>query len=185
MNTEQQLRRRVLRGTAGTLFMTLITALLIGLLSSPAVYLNIRSGPRLGGLAVLAVTGLGLVGAHNSIWGEKPTDISKSLGTVGRSLYTLMVIVMYNVITLAAVFIALVAGELWSVAIAAPVAFAYPIFDFGIVQRGVPLSISGVTAVGIAVGIKFGQITEHIRWRDVHPDEFVGRLLGAGRGDPR
>jgi hypothetical protein len=86
----------------------------------------------------------------------------------------------YNIVIYATIITSLFIAVNGFPAIAVVFALIYPAYDMAIVYRGYPLSIAGVLAVVIAVGLVLANLRD-VSWQEIDFGNVLYRVIGGRR----
>lgn len=158
--------------------------ILFGLLTSPVLYLTIRTSPEVAGLAVLGIVGWGIWFGQMLLNPEfremrQTFDEEMELSWLATILLVMGNIGYYNVLLFFTVGIGIIIANAGFPTVAALFALVYPAYDGEVLYRGVPISLSGILVIGLAFGLVLLSTTDEVTWRDLGITAPIERLIGA------
>lgn len=189
MHTETDPATRLTRIAGTSLVRTLASWVLLGLFTSPVLFVALERGSTAASVGVLAIFGWGIWFGQRipAADGVPDHDAGRTeLGEFGPRLAPLVAVgtlVYYNLVLAVTLSAALAISTAGFPALAAIVAVLYPAYDMAIVRRGYPLSIAGVLAVVIASSLVIADRGD-VTWRDIEFGDVLYRAVGVGVVDP-
>ncbi len=178
---------RTRRFVVGSLAAGVVHVVVLGLLTLPVTLTAARVSPATGGYAVLSLFSLVVVTSQFSVWNQTANTGTDEHGVAVQSVLLLVTVAYYNAILSVAVVLALGVGTLTvegSVLVAGTAAL-YPFYDVWIVDRGVPASLTGVTALLFAGANRVAQFLSERSWEEFRLDVITSQVLPPRRGASR
>lgn len=168
-----------------TVIGSLAAWIVLGLFTSPILYIGLNTHPISAGYVALGIFGWGVWFSQQlftervqEAYEEVREEVDESPGFLAP-LLTIINLGYYNIVMYVALFIAVTIAGAGFPGVAAIFALLYPAYDMWVVYQGYPLSIAGLLAISIALAIVLANLGQ-VSWRDVDFGDIVYRVVGPG-----
>lgn len=184
MGTVTDPRKRIGFITGLSLGGTVAAWIVLGLFTSPVLYIALDAGSQAAGVVVLGIFGWGIWFGQQLLrddmreeYEELREEVDEG-GSYLMPLFTLVNLAYYNIVMFATLMATLFIATNGFPAVATVFALVYPAYDIGVTYRGYPLSIAGGLAVVIAIGIVIANLGE-ITWQEIDFGDVLYRVIGG------